>query len=178
MTISSFEGHAPKLGPATYVDEQALVVGDVEIGDHSSIWPMSVLRGDVHHIRVGARTNIQDGSIVHVTHDSEYNPGGLPAVIGDDVTVGHRAVLHACTIGSRCLIGMGALVLDGAVLEDEVMLGAGSLVAPGKTLEGGYLWVGAPARKQRPLTAAERKFLLYSAHHYVETKNRFIEPHH
>ena len=174
MTIRPFEGHAPKLGAAAYVDEHALVVGDVEIGDDSSVWPMTVLRGDVHQIRVGARTNIQDGSIVHVTHDSEHNPGGLPTCIGDEVTIGHRAVLHACTVGNRCLIGMGALVLDGAVLEDETLLAAGSLAAPGATLEGGYLWVGAPARKQRPLTAAERQFFVYSAHHYVETKNRFI----
>lgn len=174
MTVRSFEGHTPNLAPSVYVDEHALVLGHVEIGEDGSVWPMAVLRGDVHSIRIGARTNIQDGSIVHVTHDSGHNPGGLPTVIGEDVTVGHRAVLHACTVGDRCLIGIGAQVLDGAVLEPEVLLGAGSLVPPGKTLEGGHLWVGSPAVKKRLLSDAEREFLLYSAHHYVDTKNRHV----
>ena len=172
MTVRAFEGRAPRVPASAYVDAQALVVGDVELGADSSVWPMTVLRGDVHSIRVGARTNLQDGSVVHVTHDCKYSPGGFAAALGDDVTVGHRAVLHACAVGDRCLIGMGAVVLDGAVVGDETMLAAGCLVPPGKELDGG-LWIGSPARRLRALTDAEREFLRYSAAHYVELKNRF-----
>lgn len=173
MTVRAFEGHAPRVPASAYVDAQALVLGDVELGADSSVWPMTVLRGDVHAIRVGARTNLQDGSVVHVTHDCKYSPGGFAAAVGDDVTVGHRAVLHACAIGDRCLVGMGAVVLDGAVVGAETMLAAGCLVPPGKELDGGGLWVGSPARRLRALTDAERGFLRYSAAHYVELKNRF-----
>ena len=173
MTVRAFEGHTPRVPASAYVDAQALVVGDVELGADSSVWPMTVLRGDVHSIRVGARSNLQDGSVVHVTHDCSYSPGGFAAAIGDDVTVGHRAVLHACAVGDRCLVGMGAVVLDGAVVGDETMLAAGCLVPPGKELAGGGLWVGSPARRLRALTDAEREFLRYSAAHYVELKNRF-----
>lgn len=172
MTIRAFEDLTPDIAASAYVDAQALVIGDVTLGEDASVWPMAVVRGDIQTITIGARTNIQDGSVVHVTHDSEYAPGGFATTVGCDVTVGHMAVLHACTVGDRCLIGIGARVLDGAVLEDETMLGAGSLVPPGKTLEGGHLWVGTPARKQRPLSERERTFLTYSAHHYVQTKNR------
>ena len=173
MTVRAFEGHTPRVPGSAYVDAQALVVGDVELGADSSVWPMTVLRGDVHSIRIGARTNLQDGSVVHVTHDCQYSPGGFAATVGDDVTVGHRAVLHACTVGDRCLVGMGAVVLDGAAVADETMLAAGCLVPPGRELEGGCLWVGSPARRLRALTGAERDFLRYSAAHYVELKNRF-----
>jgi carbonic anhydrase/acetyltransferase-like protein (isoleucine patch superfamily) len=109
---------------------------------------------------------------LHVSHDSEYLPGGAPLVIGDDVTVGHRAILHGCTVGNRCLIGMAAVVMDGAVLGDEIILGAGSLVTTGKTLEGGYLWRGSPAKQIRPLTDSEREYLRYSAAHYCKLKDR------
>ncbi len=173
MTVRSFEGHAPCIAESAYVDTQALVLGDVEIGADSSIWPMTVVRGDVHSIRIGARTNIQDGSIVHVTHDCEYAPGGFATTIGDEVTVGHGAIVHACDIGDRCLIGMGAIILDGAIIAPDTMIGSGCLVPPGKELEGGCLWVGSPARKRRELTEAERTFLRYSAAHYVDNKNRF-----
>jgi len=174
MSVRSFEGVSPGLGEAVYVDEAATIIGDVQIGANSSVWPACVLRGDVHRIRIGARTNIQDGSVLHVSHDSAYHPGGFPLIIGDEVTIGHNAVVHACTVGDRCLLGMGCIVLDGAVLEDEVMLGAGSLVAPGKRLKSGYLWLGQPARRVRPLTDEEKLFLRYSAEHYVRLKNRHL----
>lgn len=157
---------------SAYVDEQALVLGDVEIGADSSVWPMTVVRGDVNRIRIGERTNIQDGSVLHVTHDGEFDPGGSPLIVGSEVTVGHKVVLHACTVEDRCLIGMGAVVLDGAVVKSGAMVGAGALVSPGKVLDGGYLYLGAPARQARALTERERSFLEYSAAHYVRLKNR------
>jgi carbonic anhydrase/acetyltransferase-like protein (isoleucine patch superfamily) len=170
--IRDFEGHAPHIAPGAWVDETALVIGDVVIGADSSVWPMTVVRGDIQRIEIGARTNIQDGSVLHVTHDSRFMPGGLPLTVGDDVTVGHKVVLHACSIGERCLIGMGSVVMDGAVIEPDTLLGAGSLVTPNKRLEGGYLWQGSPARRVRELTDREREYLRYSAEHYVRLKNR------
>lgn len=170
--IRAFEGREPALAPGAWVDEQAHVSGDVTLGADASVWPMAVVRGDVNRISVGARSNIQDNSTLHVTHDGPYSPGGIPLRVGEDVTVGHGVTLHACTIGDRCLIGMGSLVLDGAVLDDEVYLAAGSLVSPGKHLEGGWLYRGAPARAARPLNDDEREWLRYSAAHYVRLKNR------
>ena len=172
MSVRSFEGIQPDLHATAYVDEQALVSGDVRIGADSSIWPMSVVRGDVNSIEIGERTNIQDGCVLHVTHDSEFAEGGMPLRIGDDVTVGHKAVLHACTIEDRCLIGMGAIVLDGAVVRSGAIVGAGALVPPNKDLQGGYLYVGAPVRQARELTGKEKQFLTYSAEHYVRLKDR------
>ncbi len=172
--IREFEGVTPTIGEGVFIDETALVLGDVVLGDEVSIWPMTVLRGDVNSIRIGARSNIQDNSVLHVTHDGPYTPGGVGLVVGEDVTVGHRVILHACEIGNRCLIGMGAIVMDKAVLEDEVFLAAGTLVAPGKRLEGGYLYRGSPAQKVRPLSDKERANLKYSAEHYVRVKNRHM----
>ena len=172
MSIRTFENHAPHIANSAYVDEQALVIGRVHIGVDSSVWPMTVIRGDVNTIRIGDRTNIQDGSVVHVTHDCEYSPGGYSTTIGDDVTVGHRVIAHACEIGDRCLIGMGTVILDGAVIEPDSMIGAGCLVPPGKHLEGGHLWIGSPVRKLRELSPEEIDFLRYSAAHYVKNKNR------
>lgn len=170
--IRTFEGCTPALAEGAWVDEQACVSGDVHLGTDASVWPMAVLRGDVNAIRVGARSNIQDNCTLHVTHDGPYSPGGVPLLLGEDVTVGHGVTLHACTVGNRCLIGMGALVLDGAVLDDEVYLAAGSLVSPGKHLEGGWLYRGAPAQPARALRDDEREWLRYSAAHYVRLKNR------
>ena len=172
MTIRKFENFTPDIDDTAYVDETALVVGDVVIGANSSIWPMTTVRGDVNSIRIGKRTNIQDGSILHVTHDGEFAPGGFELTIGDNVTVGHGVILHACTVGNFSLVGMGATVLDGAIIEDFAMVGAGSLVSPGKIIESGYLWLGAPARKVRELTDKEKKWLAYSADHYVNLKDR------
>jgi carbonic anhydrase/acetyltransferase-like protein (isoleucine patch superfamily) len=156
------------------VDETALVIGDVSIADDASLWPQVVARGDVNSIEIGARTNIQDGSVLHVSHDSEFAPGGFPLRIGADITVGHQAILHGCTIEDRCLIGMAATVMDGAIVRAGAIVGAGSLVPPGRDLDGGYLWVGSPVRKVRPLSEKEVAFLEYSAAHYVELKNRHL----
>ena len=172
MSIRPFEGHTPDLHGTAYVDDTALVIGNVSLAEDCSVWPMCVLRGDIQSIQVGARSNIQDGSIIHVTHDSEYTPGGYATTVGEDVTVGHRVTLHGCEVADRCLIGMGTIILDGVRVQPETMLGAGCVVPPGRELESGFLWVGSPARKLRELTDAEREFLRYSAAHYVKTKNR------
>lgn len=172
MPIRRFEERAPRIADTAYVDAAAVVIGDVEIGADSSLWPNVVVRGDVHFIKIGVNTNIQDGSVLHVSHDSEFAPGGFPLVIGDGVTVGHMVVLHGCEIGDNSLIGMGSMVMDGAKVQPGSMLGAGSLVAPGKVIEGGYLWHGRPARRVRPLTDDEQRYLRYSAEHYVRLKNR------
>ena len=173
MTIRTFAGITPVIGAGVYVDVTALVTGNVTIGAESSIWPMVVVRGDVNRIIIGHHTNIQDAAVLHVTHDNEQTgKTGYPLTVGNFVTVGHQALLHACTIGDYCLIGMGAIIMDAAVVQEKVIVGAGSLVAPGKRLESGYLYVGNPARKVRPLTADELDFLEYQARHYVELKNR------
>ena len=170
----------PYLQPSTtvsalaYIDPAAVVIGDVVIGDDSSLWPMAVARGDVNPIRIGARSNIQDGSVLHVTHARGADSPGYPLLIGDEVTVGHNVTLHGCSVGARCLIGMASTVLDGATLEPYVLLGAGSLVPPGKRLEGGYLWLGNPVRRVRPLTLPEREQFEYSALHYVRLKDRYL----
>lgn len=158
-----------------YVDPAACVIGDVELGDDVSIWPGAVVRGDVNVIRIGARSSIQDGSVVHVTHDGPFTrPGGFPTVVGSDVTVGHKVILHGCTIGNFCLIGMGAIVLDGAVVEDYGFLGAGALLPSGKTVASSELWLGNPARCVRRLSERELESLRYSAAHYVRLKNRYL----
>jgi len=174
MTIRRFDGHTPEIADSAFIDDSAVVIGDVVVGADSSIWPLTAVRGDVESIRIGERSNIQDGSVLHVTHASEFAPSGFPLTIGNDVTVGHKVILHACTIGNHVLVGMGSTVLDGAVLEDEAMLGANSLVSPGKVLEGGYLWLGSPARKVRELRDQERAWLRYSSQHYVDLKNRHL----
>ena len=172
MTIRSFENSKPRIAKSAYVDPTALVIGNVSIAEDASLWPMVVARGDINAIVVGARTNVQDGTVLHVSHDSEFAPGGFPLTIGADITIGHQAILHGCTVEDRCLIGMAATVMDGAVLRSGVLLGAGSLVPPGQELDGGYLWVGSPARRVRPLRDQEVAFLEYSARHYAELKNR------
>ena len=174
MTIRAFEKIQPQVNNSAYIDEAATVIGDVTIGADSSVWPMSVVRGDVHHIHIGERSNIQDGTVCHVTHYGQYNPDGFPLNIGDDVTIGHQCTIHACTIKNRCLIGMGSVLLDGCVIEDDVMIGAGSLVPPGRIIESGYLWLGSPVKKIRELSKDEIEFLKYSAGHYVGLKNRYL----
>lgn len=172
--IRPYRERSPQLGARVYVDPAASVIGDVELGDDVSIWPSAVLRGDVHHIRVGARSNIQDGAIIHVTHDGPYTPGGRPCLIGADVTVGHGAVIHACTLEDGCLIGMHATVLDGAVVERHGFVGAGALVAPGTVVAEGELWLGQPARRVRALDAKGLEQLDYSAAHYVRLKDEYL----
>lgn len=174
MPISTFQGFTPQLGARVYVDPSAVVIGRVTVGDDSSIWPTAVVRGDVHEIHIGARTSIQDGSVLHVTHDGPHAPGGRALIVGSDVTIGHRVVLHACTIGNACLVGMGTLVLDDVVTEDFVMIGAGALVPPGKRLESHGLYIGSPARRVRELTEKEIAFLTYSPAHYVKVKDEYL----
>ena len=166
----------PRLGRDAYIADTATVIGDVTLGEETSVWPQAVIRGDVNAIRIGARSNVQDGCILHVTHDGPYTPGGHALDIGDEVTVGHGAVLHGCRVGNRCLVGIRATVLDGAVLEDEVLLGACALVPPGKHLASGYLYRGQPARRARELTDGERESLAYSARHYVRLARRYRSP--
>ncbi|WP_295716361.1 gamma carbonic anhydrase family protein [uncultured Halovibrio sp.] len=172
--IRSHKGDHPQLGDRVWIDPTATVIGDVVLGDDCSVWPMTVIRGDMHRIRIGSRCSIQDGSVCHITHAGPYNPDGFPLTVGDDVTVGHKALLHGCTIGSRVLVGMGAIIMDGAVVEDEVIIAAGTLVPPGKTLESGYLYRGSPARQARPLTNEELGFFTYTAGNYVKLKDEFL----
>lgn len=173
--LRSYKNTAPKIGNRVYIDESAVLVGDITLGDDSSIWPLVAARGDVNHIRIGARTNIQDGSVLHVTHKNPANPDGHPLIIGSDVTVGHKVMLHGCTIMDRVLVGMAAIILDGVVIEDEVMIGAGSLVPQNKVLKSGYLYLGSPVKQARPLTDKERAFLQKSADNYVATKNDYLQ---
>lgn len=172
--IRTFEGITPVTAATSFIDETAVVIGDVTIGEHTSIWPMVVIRGDVNRITIGDRTSIQDGSVLHVNHADEHNPGGDPLIIGSDVTVGHKAMLHACTIEDRCLIGMSSVILDNAVVKTNTVVGAGCLVPPGKVLESGYLYVGAPARQARKLKDEELAYLDLSAQHYVQLKSRHM----
>jgi len=169
--IETYQGTYPDIAPTAWVHPAAVVIGDVGLAGEVSVWPTAVLRGDVNHIRVGARSNIQDGSVVHVAHEGPYQPG-FPTLVGADVTVGHRAIVHACTIGDRVLVGMGAVVMDGAEVEADTILGANTLVPPGKRLEGGHLYVGSPVRCVRALTDTEREQLVYSARHYVRVMQR------
>ena len=174
MSIRAFKGISPTIAASTYIDQDATVIGDVHIGEQSSIWPAVVIRGDVNYIRIGDQTNVQDGSVLHVTAPNERDPDGFPLVIGDRVTIGHGAILHACTVEDECLVGMGATVLDGAILKKNVLLAAGSLVPPGKELEGGYLWVGSPVKRVRALTEAELQFFNKSAKNYMELSVYYI----
>ena len=174
MKIRGYRNHRPRLGERVYVDPSAVIIGRVTAGEDSSFWPTVVARGDVNEIRIGARTNVQDGSVLHVTHDGPYSQGGLPLIVGDDVTVGHQVTLHACTVGDRCLIGMQSCVMDGAVLEDEVLLGAGSLVVPGQMLETASLYRGRPAHRVRSLESRELDMLRYMAAHYVRLKDDYL----
>jgi carbonic anhydrase/acetyltransferase-like protein (isoleucine patch superfamily) len=174
-SIRSYKGIAPEIGQGVYIDETAVLVGDIKIGDESSVWPLVAARGDVNHIHIGQRTNIQDGSVLHVTHKNKENPEGYPLIIGNDVTIGHKVTLHGCTIQDRVLVGMGAIILDNVIVEQEVMIGAGSLVPPNKVLESGYLYVGSPVKQARPLTDKERAFLQKSADNYVQNKNDYLD---
>jgi carbonic anhydrase/acetyltransferase-like protein (isoleucine patch superfamily) len=174
MSIQTYRNISPTLAARVYVDASAVVIGKVSLGDDVSVWPTAVIRGDVNTIEVGARTSIQDGSVLHVTHDGPYAPGGRALIVGADVTVGHRVVLHACTIGNACLVGMGSILLDNVVTEDWVMIGAGSVVTPGKRLQTRSLYLGSPARRVRDLSESEIEFLAYSAAHYVKLKDEYL----
>ncbi|RJG42684.1 gamma carbonic anhydrase family protein [Motilimonas pumila] len=172
--IRSYKGIRPKAAKSVYIDEASVLIGDIELAEDASVWPLVAARGDVNVIRVGARTNIQDGTVLHVTRKTEQNPAGYPLIIGDDVTIGHKAMLHGCTIGDRVLVGMGAIVLDNAVVGNDVIIGAGSLVPPGKKLESGFLYVGSPVKQARALSEQELAFLPQSADNYVRLKNEYL----
>jgi carbonic anhydrase/acetyltransferase-like protein (isoleucine patch superfamily) len=174
MTIRTFLDHTPVLGDRVFVDASAVVIGRVRLGADVSVWPLTAIRGDVNDITVGDRTNIQDGSVLHNTSPSSTPPNGFPLVVGSDVTVGHKVILHGCTIGDRVLVGMGSIVMDGAVVESDVIIGGGSVVTPGKVLGSGGLYVGSPAKRVRDLRPEELEFLKYSAGHYVKLKDQHI----
>ncbi len=167
MAIEKYREHTPLLGRDAYVHATATVIGDVELGEETSLWPNVVVRGDVNRIRLGARSIVQDGSILHVTHRRPSDPDGAPLLIGRDVSIGHAVILHGCTIGDECLVGMGSLVMDKAVLEPRVLLGAGSLVPEGRILKSGWLYLGRPAKPIRPLSPEELEYFVYLAANYV-----------
>ncbi|NVK23767.1 MAG: gamma carbonic anhydrase family protein [Gammaproteobacteria bacterium] len=174
INIKSYQGITPTLGKNVFIEDSAVLYGDITLGDDVSIWPLVAARGDVNTITIGARTNIQDGSVLHVTRKSETNPNGNPLIIGEDVTIGHKAMLHGCTIGNRVLVGMGAIVMDGAIVGDDCIIGAGTLVPPNKQLEPGYLYLGNPMKQARPIKDSERAFLSVSAENYVKLKNEYL----
>ncbi|GGP20871.1 gamma carbonic anhydrase family protein [Silvimonas iriomotensis] len=175
MAVETFEHHHPVIPATAWVHASAQVIGETTLGQDVSIWPGAVVRGDVNFIRIGDDSNIQDCSVLHTTHRRPEDPNGAPLIIGERVTVGHGVMLHGCTIGNECLIGMGSIVLDRVVIQDHVMMGAGSLVPPGKVLESGYLYVGRPAQKVRALTQAEIAHFAYSAQHYVKLMKKYRE---
>lgn len=175
MTLRTYKNKTPQHAPTCYIDPSAVIVGDVTIAEDASIWPLVAGRGDVNYIKIGKRSNIQDGSVLHVSRATDSNPEGYPLIIGDDVTVGHKCMLHGCQLGNRILVGMGAIVMDGVVVEDDVFIGAGTLVPPNKRLESGYLYVGNPMIKKRPLKESEVSFLSQSAQNYVELKNEYLD---
>ena len=175
MNIRSYRNVSPSIPTSCFIDPSSVLVGDITLGENSSIWPLVAARGDVNSMRIGENSNIQDGTVLHVTRKSPKNPDGYPLVIGDYVTVGHKCMLHGCTLGDRILVGMGAIVMDGATVESDVIIGAGSLIPPNKTLESGYLYVGSPVKKIRALNEDERSFLTKTAINYVALKNEYID---
>ena len=168
--VKPYKGVFPRVHPSVYLSDNVYVIGDVEIGEDSSVWFGSVVRGDVNYIRIGKRTNIQDNSVVHVTHDTH------PTIIGDNVTVGHRVILHGCVLGNNILVGMGAVVMDGVEVEDYVLIGAGALLTPNKKIPSGVLVAGVPAKVVRDLREEEIKLIEESAENYVKYKNEYMKP--
>lgn len=173
--IRPYLNTAPQVDDSCYIDDMSVVIGDVVLAENVSVWPFAVIRGDVNHIRIGKNSNVQDHAMLHVSHKKADKPEGSPLIIGEDVTIGHHVTLHGCTIGNRVLVGINTIVLDDVVIEDDVMIGAGSLVPPRKRLESGYLYVGSPVQKVRPLTDKEKEFLPYSARHYVKVANNYLD---
>lgn len=174
MSLSNYHDTTPLLGNRVYLHPSCQIIGDVTLGDDSSIWCNTVLRGDVNRIVIGRGTNVQDLTMGHVSHKTAEKPEGSPLIIGDYVTVGHAVILHGCTIGNECLIGMGSIIMDDVVIPDRVMIGAGSLISPGKVLESGMLYMGRPAKAVRALTQDEVVYLKASAEHYIRLKNNYL----
>ncbi|MCH8621573.1 gamma carbonic anhydrase family protein [Undibacterium sp. TS12] len=173
MPLSPYLNNFPHISPGAYVHPSAQIIGDVQLGADSSVWCNAVLRGDVNHIRIGHSSNIQDLAMCHVSHKNAAKPDGSPLIIGNYVTIAHAVILHGCEIRDECLIGMGSIIMDDVIVESRVMVGAGSLVPPGKVLESGHLYLGRPAVKVRALSAEEISHLRYSAEHYVRIKNNY-----
>ena len=171
--IRPYLNQHPKIDATCYIDEMSVVIGEVSLAENVSVWPFAVIRGDVNHIRIGKNSNVQDHAMLHVSHKKADKPEGSPLIIGEDVTIGHHVTLHGCTIGNRVLIGNNSIILDDVVIPDDVMIGAGTLVPPGKVLESGWLYVGSPAKKARPLTEKEIAFLPYSAQNYVKVSGNY-----
>ena len=175
VSIITLHGKTPRIHDSAFIAPGCRIIGDVEIGPDASIWYNCVIRADVNRIVIGARTNVQDGTVIHVSHDGPHAKlGGFATVIGEDVTIGHKAIIHACRIEDAVLIGMGAIVLDGAVVKKHGFVGAGALIAPGKVVGEGELWLGNPAKKVRMLSDAEIEALYYSAGHYVRLKDAYL----
>ena len=172
--LQSFQGHAPQLASGVYVHDNATVIGHINLGENVSVWPSAVIRGDINFIRIGAGSNIQDGAVLHVNHASEQDKLGSPLIIGEHVTIGHNVILHGCNIADECLIGMGSIVMDKAIVQKHVLVAAGSLVPEGKVLQSGYLYVGSPVKQIRALTADEINFFMVSANNYIALKNQYL----
>ena len=173
--IRPYLNSTPQLSNNCYIDEMSVVIGDVILAENVSVWPFAVIRGDVNHIQIGKNSNVQDHAMLHVSHKKADKLNGSPLIIGEDVTIGHHVTLHGCTIGNRVLSGINSIILDDVIIPDDVMIGAGTLVPPGKVLESGYLYVGSPAKKVRPLTEKELAFLPYSAQNYVKVSGHYLE---
>ena len=173
--IRSYRGKVPQTGHRVYIDTAATVIGNVTLGNDVSVWPGAVIRGDMHWIKLGDRTNVQDNAVLHVTHAGPYNPDGFPLSIGEDVVIGHRAILHGCIVGNRVLIANGAIVNDGAVIPDETIIAAGCVIPPGKKLAGGYVYMGNPYQQRRTVTEDERRFFRYAPQAYVKLKDEYLD---
>jgi carbonic anhydrase/acetyltransferase-like protein (isoleucine patch superfamily) len=174
MPSASYLNTSPILGDRVFLHPSCQVIGEVKLGDDSSVWCNTVLRGDVNRIVIGRGSNVQDLTMGHVSHRTSDKPDGSPLIVGDYVTVGHSVILHGCTIGNECLIGMGSIIMDDVVIPNRVMIGAGSLVSPGKVLVSGMLYMGRPAKVVRKLTDEEIAYLKYSAEHYMRVKDNYL----
>jgi len=173
--LRPFKGITPKIADSAYIDDSAVVIGDVTIGEQSSVWCTTVIRGDVNSIKIGSRTNIQDGSILHVTHKNPgRHPEGFPLIIGNDVTVAHNVTLHGCILEDETFVGMSSTIMDGVVVQSGCMIGAGTLVTPGKVCESGWLYLGSPAKKVRELTEDEKNMFKRLANNYVNYSREYM----
>ena len=173
MTLLSFEGKTPRIDPAAFVAPGACLIGDIEIGPEASVWYNCVLRGDMNRIRIGARSNVQDGSVIHVDPPRIGGPDhGYPALIGEDVLIGHMAMVHGCTLHDRAFVGLGAIVMDGCEIESDAMLAAGAMLTQGKRIPAGQLWAGRPAKYVRDLSEQDREMMRLGVAHYVALARR------
>ena len=175
MSIETFKGIKPKISKSAFVHESAVIIGDVSIGDNSSIWPNCVIRGDVQKVIIGDRTNVQDGSILHVTSDTKYCEGGIPLNIGNNVTIGHKVILHGCSIDSNTLIGMGSIILDNTIINEMAFIAAGAVVTPGTEVKKNELWAGNPAKFLRKTNENEKKLLINTPKVYGELRKEFLK---